>query len=115
MDTAPANVCVMLVPAAAAAAAATAAAARGRQGDAGFQNEAHIRQINFNGLNLIEQCAFDAESKAAFLKGLILFVRLIQSQCQPGAASAAGSQIDANAATFLALKVRFKLFAGAVG
>ena len=100
--------------AAAAAATTAATAARRRQRHTGLHHEAHVGQVYFDGLNLIEKRALNAEPESTFFKRLVLFVRLIQSQCQPGAASAAGSQVDANAATFLALKVRFKLFAGAV-
>ena len=80
---------------AAGAAAGTAAAAAERQFR--LDEEAHIAHVDFDTTDALEQSVFDAESETVDVKGLVVFSRLIQSQCETRAASAAGGQIDADA------------------
>ena len=80
---------------AAGAAAGTAAAAAERQFR--LDEEAHIAHVDFDTTDALEQSVFDAESETVDFKGLVVFSRLIQSQCETRTASAAGGQIDADA------------------
>ena len=81
--------------AAAGAAAGTAAAAAERQFR--LDEEAHIAHVDLNATDALQKRAFEAESETVDFKGLVVFSRLIQSQCETRAASAAGGQIDADA------------------
>ena len=80
---------------AAGAAAGTAAAAAERQFR--LDEEAHIAHINLNATDTLQQGAFEAERETVDVKGLVVISRLIQSQCETRAASAAGGQINADA------------------
>ena len=80
---------------AAGAAAGTAAAAAERQFR--LDEEAHIAHVDLNAADALKKRAFEAESETVDVKGLIVFSRLIQSQCKTRTASAAGGQIDADA------------------
>ena len=80
---------------AAGAAAGTAAAAAERQFR--LDEEAHIAHVDFDAADALQKRAFDAESETVNFKGLVVFSRLIQSQCETRAASAAGGQIDTDA------------------
>lgn len=93
-------------------AAAAAASATAPEGLAGFDLEAHVGEVYANGFYLGQQVAVDAEREVAFVEHLVVIVRLIQSQCQPGAASATGGEIDADGVFLLVRKVGFKLLAG---
>lgn len=103
-----------LVAAAAAGAGTAGTAAVGSgQGHFGFHRKAHIGQINFYALHLVQKILIDAERKAALFLGLILIVRLIQSQCETRAASAARG-IYPYGSFFLVRKISPKLFAGGI-
>lgn len=104
----------LVAAAAAGAGTAGAAAFRGGQGHRGFHRKAHIREIDLHSLDLFQQGLVDAESEAVLFLGLILIIRLIQSQRETRAASAAG-QIYPDGISFLIRKVRFQFFAGAFG
>ena len=80
---------------AAGAAAGTAAAAAERQFR--LDEEAHIAHVDLDAADALKKRAFEAESETVDFKGLVVFSRLIQSQCETRAASAAGGQIDADA------------------
>ena len=80
---------------AAGAAAGTAAAAAERQFR--LDEEAHIAHVDLNAADALKKRAFEAESETVDVKGLVVFSRLIQSQCETRAASATGGQIDTDA------------------
>ena len=80
---------------AAGAAARTAATTAERQFR--LDHEAHIAHVDLNAADALQKRAFEAESETVDFKGLVVFSRLIQSQCETRAASAAGGQIDADA------------------
>ena len=80
---------------AAGAAAGTAAAAAERQFR--LDEEAHIAHVDLDAADALKERAFEAESETVDFKGLVVFSRLIQSQCETRAASAAGGQIDTDA------------------
>ena len=80
---------------AAGAAAGTAAAAAERQFR--FDEEAHIAHIDFDAADAFKKRLFEAESETVNFKGLVVFIRLIQSQCETRTASTARSKIDADA------------------
>lgn len=79
----------------------------------GLHCETHVGQINFHALHLVQKFLVDAERKAALFLSLILIVRLIQSQCETRAASAACG-VYPNGVFFLIRKISFKLFAGGI-
>jgi hypothetical protein len=80
---------------AAGAAAGTAAAAAERQFR--FDEEAHIAHVDLDATDALQKRAFEAESETVDVKGLVVFSRLIQSQCETRAASAAGGEIHTDA------------------
>ena len=98
---------------AAGAAAGTAAAAAQRK--FGLDDEAHVAHIDLDAANTFHEGLFNAESETADFVGLVIIVRLIQSQGETRAASAAGSEIDTDAGLGLVSEERFKLNAGIVG
>ena len=98
---------------AAGAAAGTAAAAAERQFR--LDEEAHIAHVDLNATDALQKRAFEAESETADVKGLVVFSRLIQSQCETRAASAAGGQIDADAGLGLVGEESLKLSTSRVG
>ena len=98
---------------AAGAAAGTAAAAAERQFR--LDEEAHIAHVDLDATDALQKRAFDAESETVDFKGLVVFSRLIQSQCETRAASAAGGQVDTDAGLGLVSEERFKLGASIVG
>ncbi len=100
---------------AAAGAAGTAAAARGGQRHFRINREAHIGKIDAHALDLGQQILCNAEGKTFGFQLLVIILRLIQSQCQTGAASAAGCEKDADGLSVLIRKIGLKLLAGAGG
>ena len=82
------------MPAAGAAAGTAAAAAKGQFR---LDEEAHVAHVDLNAANALQKGVFEAEGETVDFKGLVVFSRLIQSQCETRAASAAGGQIDADA------------------
>ena len=80
---------------AAGAAAGTAAAAAERQFR--LDEEAHIAHVDLDAADALQKRAFEAESETVDVEGLVVFSRLIQSQCETRAASATGGQIDTDA------------------
>jgi hypothetical protein len=80
------------------AAGATArAAATAAQRQFGFYDEAHVTDVDFNAANTFKKGFFEAEGETVDFKGLVVFSRLIQSQCETRAASATGGKIDTDA------------------
>ena len=79
-----------------AAGAAARAAATAAQRQFGFDDKAHVADVDFNAANTFKEGIFEAEGETVDFKGLVVFSRLIQSQCETRAASAAGGQIDAD-------------------
>ena len=100
---------------AAAGAAGTAAAAGRGQRHFRIYREAHIGEINIHALDLGQQILGNAECKTFGFQLLVIILRLIQSQCQTGAASAAGCKKDADGLSVLIRKIGLKLLAGAGG
>lgn len=100
---------------AAAGAAGTAAAAGGGQRHFRINREAHIGKVDAHALDLGQQILGDAEGKTFGFQLLVIILRLIQSQCQTGAASAAGCKKDADGLSVLIRKIGLKLLAGAGG
>ena len=80
-----------------AAGAAAGTAATAAEGQFRFNEEAHIAHINLNTADTLQKCVFEAERETVDFEGLVVFSRLIQSQCETRAASAAGGQINADA------------------
>ncbi len=74
-----------------------------------------MAQVYFNAARLGQQFLVDAKGKAALLFTLIRFRGGVQSQRQTRAATAAGGQINADDAFFLAREIAFKFLAGAFG
>ena len=98
---------------AAGAAAGTAAAAA--KGQFRLDEEAHVAHVDLNAANALQKRAFEAESETVDFKGLVVFSRLIQSQCETRAASAAGGQIDADAGLGLIGEESLKFCTGRIG
>lgn len=96
----------------AAAATATAAAAKRF---AGFHGESHVGEVDADGFGHGQKFGVHAKGVVAFLEDAVGIVRLIQSQGQPGTASATGGKVDPDGGLLLALKVGIKLLAGAFG
>ena len=80
-----------------AAGAAARAAAAAAQRQFGFDDKAHVADVDFNAANTFKEGIFEAEGETVDFKGLVVFSRLIQSQCETRAASATGGQIDTDA------------------
>ena len=104
----------------AATASAAATAARGTFSLCGKRNlrldhEAHVGQVDIHAADGSEQIFADAEGKTVFFLDVVVVRRLVQSQCQTRAASAAGSQINANARFGLVRKERFQFLARVFG
>ena len=95
------------------ASAGTAASAAERQFR--LDDEAHIAHVDSDAADTLKQSAFEAESETADVKGLVVFSRLIQSQCETRAASAAGGQIDADAGLGLIGEESLKFCTGRIG
>jgi len=109
-----------LLAAAAAGAGGTAGTGRGAvaagavstHGVLGFHDESVIGHVNFDIAGLIQQFLFHEEGESTGLGHVILIVRLIQSQGQARARSAAGREIHADRGRFLVLEVAFELLLG---
>ena len=98
-----------------AAGAAAGTAATAAEGQFRFNEEAHIAHINLNTADTLQKCVFEAERETVDFEGLVVFSRLIQSQCETRAASAAGGQIDADAGLGLIGEESLKLSTSRVG
>ena len=92
------------------AAATAAAAAGGGQRDIGVHRESHVGHIDGDAPNLRHQIGGHAESETVDFLGAVLCVRLIQSQGERRAASAAGGKKHADGLAFLVREVGFQLF-----
>ena len=89
----------------------TAAAAAGRgQRHLGIHGESHVGHINRDALDLRHQFGGHAEGETVNFLGAVLCVRLIQSQGETRAASAAGGKKHADGLAFLVREVGFQLF-----
>ena len=99
----------------AAGAAATAAAASALKRKFRLDDEAHIAHVDFYAADAFQQRVFNTEGKPVDVEGLVVISRLIQSQSETGAASAAGGQIDANAGFGLVGEESLKLLTGSIG
>ena len=97
------------------AGAAAGTAATAAEGQFRFNEEAHIAHINLNATDTLQQGAFEAERETVDVKGLVVISRLIQSQCETRAASAAGGQIDADAGLGLIGEESLKFCTGRIG
>lgn len=97
------------------AAATAAAAATTTERYTGLDLETHVGEVDTDALYLCKKVGVHSELEAAFLKGLVAFVWLIQSQCQPGAASATGGEIHPDSGLFLVGEIGLKFLAGAFG
>lgn len=94
-------------------AAAGAAAAFACKGNLRLYRKAHVGQVYGSSADSCEKLFIHKESETIHFKILVILSRLIQSQRQARASSAAGSHIDAHRAFFLVREVAVKLFAGA--
>ena len=94
------------------AAAGTAAAAAERQFR--LDEEAHIAHVDLNAADALKKRAFEAESETVDFKGLVVFSRLIQSQCETRTASATGGQIDTDAGLGLIGEESLKFCTGGI-
>ena len=103
------RITIRLVTAAAAAATAAAAAGRGQR-HLGMHGESHVGHINLDALDLRHQVGGHAEGETVNFLGAVLCVRLIQSQGETRAASAAGGKKHADGLAFLVREVGFQLF-----
>ena len=99
----------------AAGAAAGTAAAPALKRNFRFDDEAHIAYIDFYTADSFQQRIFQAEGETVDFKGLVIVGRLIQSQSETGAASAAGGKIDTDAGLGLVGEERLKFLAGSIG
>ena len=108
------RITIRLVTAAAAAATAAAAAGRGQR-HLGIHGESHVGHINLDALDLRHQVGGHAEGETVNFLGAVLCVRLIQSQGETRAASAAGGQIDADAGLGLIREESLELGTSRVG
>ena len=88
---------------------ATTAPARIGKGNFGFDGKAHVRQVDAHAAHGFKKIAGDAKGKSVLLKNLVFGSRLIQSQSEARAASAAGGEIHADRRFFLVGKIRFQL------
>lgn len=93
--------------------AAAATAATAVDGVDGIDGKAEGSHIYSNVAGLRKKGIVYAEGEAVFIKHGIGIVRLIQSQGQPGAASAAGGEIDPEGRLFLVREIRIQLAPGA--
>ena len=82
---------------AAAGTAAGAAAAPALERDFGIDDEAHVADVDLHAADAFQQRIFQTEGETVDFKGLVVFSRLIQSQCETRTASAAGGQINTDA------------------
>ncbi len=103
-----------VLPAATAPGGATAAGASpgGLQRNGRVYGKPHICKIDFYGSDFVQQVFFNAERESTVFEHGIILIRLVQSQRQPRAASAAGGKIHADGAPLLVRKVSFQLLAG---
>ena len=88
---------------------ATTAPARIGKGNFGFDGKAHVRQVDAHAAHGFKKIAGDAKGKSVLLKNLVFGSRLIQSQSEARAASAASGEIHADRRFFLVGKIRFQL------
>ena len=100
-----------MTPAGTAAGAAAAAAER----NCGVYSEAHVADVDLYFADALQERIFDTEGESVDIEGLVVFRRLIQSQCETRAASAAGGQIDADAGLGLVSEKRFEFLPGRIG
>lgn len=89
--------------------AAATAPSRVGQGDLRFDGKAHVRQVDGDAADCLEEIIGDAIGESVLLNNLVFGSRLIQSQSEARAASAASSEVDADGGLFLLGKVGFKL------
>ena len=99
----------------AAGAAATAAAASALKRKFRLDDEAHIAHVDFYAADAFQQRVFNTEGKPVDVEGLVVISRLIQSQGETGAASAAGGKIDTDAGLGLVGEESLKFLAGSIG
>ena len=71
--------------------------------------KSHIGHVDFHGRGFFQQFFFYDNGVSGDVEHLVRFARLIQSQRQPGASSAAGRQVDPDRGFFLFRKVPVKL------
>jgi len=107
-----------------AAAAAGACGTAGRRGRAaaaatapidrlfGFDDETVVGHVNLDIASLGLKFLVDKEGKSTGLEYFVFIVRLIQSQSQAWAGSAASCEIDADRGCLLVLEVAFELLLG---
>ena len=100
---------------ASAAASAGTAAAPALKRDFRVDDEAHIAHVDFYAADAFQQRRFQTEGETVDFKGLVVVGRLIQSQGETGAASAAGGQIDADAGFGLVGEKGLKFLPGSIG
>ena len=100
---------------AAAAASAGSAAASALKRDFGIDDEAHVAHVDSYAADAFQQRGFQTEGETVDFKGLVVVGRLIQSQCETGAASAAGGQVDADAGLGLVGEESLQLLPGSIG
>ena len=81
----------------AAGTAAAAAAAPALKRKFGLDDEAHVAYVDFYAADALKQRIFQTEGETVDFKGLVIISRLVQSQGETRAASAAGGQIDTDA------------------
>ena len=98
-----------------AAGAAARAAATTAERQFRLDHETHVAHVDLNAADALQQGAFEAESETIDFKGLVVFSRLIQSQCETRAASATGGKIDANAGLGLVGEESLKFCASRIG
>ena len=99
----------------AAGAAAGSAAAPALKRNFRFDDEAHVAYVDFYAAYAFQQRVFKTERESVDFKGLVIVIRLIQSQGETGTASAAGGQIDADAGLGLVGEERLELLTGSIG
>ena len=100
---------------AAAGTAAGAAAAPALKREFGLDDETHVAYVDSYAADAFQQRFFQTERETVDFKGLVIVVRLVQSQGETGAASAAGGQIDADAGLGLVGEESVKLLPGSIG
>ena len=100
---------------AAAAASAGSAAASALKRDFGIDDEAHVAYVDSYAADAFQQRGFQTEGETVDFKGLVVVGRLIQSQGETGAASAAGGQVNADAGLGLVGEERLKFLTGTIG
>ena len=99
----------------AAGAAAGTAAAPALKRKFRFDDEAHVAYVDFDAADAFQQRFFQTERESVDFEGLIIVVRLVQSQSKTRTASAAGGQVDADAGPGLVGEEGLKLLTGSVG